>query len=137
MRDRFDGVAADLDALPDDLWAARERRALSQGRPNDRPASTEGDEHVESDHGQPRGAETLTGPVYGPEENPRIGWDDEPYESPLDEFFATNVESVHFEALDDCRWYANIRLNDGQMWTLNFGSLSGRARGFANAEQVE
>lgn len=82
-------------------------------------------------------AETLTGPVYGPEENPRISWDDEPYESPLDEFFATNVESVHFEALDDCRWYANIRLNDGQLWTLNFGSLSGRARGYANAEQVE
>ena len=62
MRDRFGDDAA---ALPDDLWGACDRRALSQGRPNDRPASTESHERAESDHGQPRGAETLTEPKTG------------------------------------------------------------------------
>jgi len=64
--------------------------------------------------------------------NPRLGWDD----GSLDEFFATDVDWVHFEALDNCRWYANVRLRDGQLWTLNFGSVTGRARGYAAAEQV-
>lgn len=70
-------------------------------------------------------------------ENPHVGWDEPPDDDTLDEFFATDVESVHFEALDDCRWYANVKMRDGQLWTLNFGSVSGRARGYANAEQVE
>lgn len=70
-------------------------------------------------------------------ENPHVGWDEPPDDETLDEFIARDVELVHFEALDDCRWYANIKLADGQLWTLNFGSVSGRARGYANAEQVE
>jgi len=70
-------------------------------------------------------------------ENPYLGWDEPPDDTTLDEFIATEVSSVHFEALDKCRWYANIHLADGQVWTLNFGSVSGRAQGFANAEQVE
>lgn len=69
--------------------------------------------------------------------NPEIGWDEPPDDDTLDEFIAHDVAQVHFEALDDCRWYANIKLADGQLWTLNFGSVSGRARGYANAEQVE
>lgn len=71
------------------------------------------------------------------EANPYVGWDEEPDDDTLDEFIAKDVESVHFEALDDCRWYANVKLNDGQLWTLNFGSVTGRAKGYANAEQVE
>lgn len=72
-----------------------------------------------------------------PDGNPRLGWDEPPDDETLDEFFATDVESVHFEALDDCRRYANIKLNNGQLWTLNFGSISGRAKGYANAERIE
>lgn len=69
--------------------------------------------------------------------NPHLGWDEPPDDETLDEFIATDVRMVHFEALDDCRWYANVFMNDGQVWTLNFGSVTGRAKGFANAEQVE
>ncbi len=59
MRDRYGDDAA---ALPDDLWGARERRAMSQDRPNDRLASTESHETAAADTDQPRGAETLTEP---------------------------------------------------------------------------
>ena len=55
----------------------------------------------------------------------------------LDDFFVRDVELVHFEALDDCRWYATVVLNDGQIWTLNFGSLSRLVGGYARAERVE
>lgn len=69
--------------------------------------------------------------------NPHLGWDEPPNDDTLDEFIAQDVQWVHFEALDECRWYANIKLANGQLWTLNFGSVTGRARGYANAEQVE
>ena len=52
----------------------------------------------------------------------------------LDDFVAVDVQMVHFEAVDDCRWYATIFLDDGNIWTLNFGSATPRAKGFANAE---
>lgn len=71
------------------------------------------------------------------EENPVVSWDEPPDDDTLDEFVARDVDCVHFEALDDCRWYANIFMRDGQIWTLNFGSVTGRAKGYANADQVE
>jgi hypothetical protein len=67
-------------------------------------------------------------------ENPRLGWDDD---KKLDELVARDVDCVHFEALDDCRWYANIHMRDGRVWQLNFGSVNSRAKGYANAEQTE
>lgn len=70
-------------------------------------------------------------------ENPYLGWDEPPDDANLDEFIAHNVKAVHFEALADCAWYANVYMADGQVWTLNFGSVTGRAKGYANAEQVE
>ncbi|MCV7100060.1 hypothetical protein [Mycobacterium palustre] len=66
-------------------------------------------------------------------ENPRIGLDED---GTLDDFAATNVESVHFEALDDTAWYASITLRGGREWQLNFGAHNPRARGYARAEQV-
>lgn len=65
--------------------------------------------------------------------NPRIGLDDD---GTLDDFYATGIQSVHFEALDDAAWYANIRLSDGRFWQLNFGAKNPRARGYAREERV-
>lgn len=48
-----------------------------------------------------------------------------------------HVDTVHFEALDQSRWYANVYLNDGQVWTLNFGAKNPAAHGYANAEQIQ
>jgi hypothetical protein len=71
------------------------------------------------------------------EPNPRISWDEPPDDETLDDFMARDVKWVHFEALDECRWCANIKLANGQLWTLTFGSITGRARGYASAERVE
>lgn len=71
------------------------------------------------------------------EPNPRVSYDEEPDDDTLDDFMARDVEWVHFEALDDCRWYANVQLRNGELWTLNFGSVTGRARGYAHAERIE
>lgn len=98
----------------------------------DPPASTRSDERVSRVHTE--GSDAQRG-AQG--ENPRIGWDEPPDDGTLDEFVAFGVKLVHFEALDDCRWYANIELYDGQLWTLDFGSVSSRARGYANAELVD
>ncbi|RFZ11206.1 hypothetical protein DSM43518_02046 [Mycobacterium marinum] len=65
--------------------------------------------------------------------NPRIGLDKD---GTLDDFCATNVELVHFEALDNSDWYATIKLSDGQVWQLNFGACNQRALGYARAERV-
>ena len=105
---------------------------MNSGHHSGTPASTESAEQAVHDHREGPGAQRG---AQG--ENPRIGWDEPPDDETLDDFVATDVKSVHFEALDDCRWYANIELNDGQLWTLNFGSVSGRARGYANAELIE
>ena len=48
--------------------------------------------------------------------HPRITLDDD---GTLDDFYATQVESVHFEALDESQWYINIVLNDGQQYQIN------------------
>lgn len=66
--------------------------------------------------------------------NPRITRDPD---GTLDDFYAENIDTVHFEALDNCQWYANVQLRNGQLWTLNFGALNSRARGYANAERIE
>jgi len=65
--------------------------------------------------------------------NPRIGLDDD---GTLDDFFAKGVESVHFEALDEAAWYANIHMADGRVWQLNFGAKNSRAHGYAKEERV-
>lgn len=72
-------------------------------------------------------------------ENPHVGWDDpdDCGTDDLDEFIARDVDTVHFEALDQSRWYANVYLNDGQVWTLNFGAKNPAAHGYANAEQIQ
>jgi hypothetical protein len=67
-------------------------------------------------------------------ENPRVSWDQPPNEETLDDFLALDVHSVHLEALDDCSWYCNVWLNNGDLWQINLGSVTGRAKGFANAE---
>lgn len=82
------------------------------------------------------GGDRAQGGALG-RQNPHLGWDEPPDDDNLDEFIATDVKAVHFEALDDCRWYANVELVNGELWTLNFGSVSGRARGYANAERVQ
>ena len=105
---------------------------MNSGRHCDRPASTLADEQAAREYLE--GLSVQKG-VQG--ENPRIGWDEPPDDETLDEFVATDVAMVHFEALDDCRWYATIELDDGQLWQLNFGSVSGRARGYANADLIE
>ena len=63
--------------------------------------------------------------------NPRIGLDPD---GTLDDFQATDVRMVHFEALRDAQWYATVELNDGQVWQLNFGAKNTRAHGYAFAE---
>ena len=67
-------------------------------------------------------------------DNPRISKDDD---GTLDDFLATDVKSVHFEALDQSQWYLDIELNDGRIWQLNFGARNSSARGFAIEEQVK
>ena len=66
--------------------------------------------------------------------NPRIGLDDDG--QTLDDFMATDVAMVHFEAIDDSAWYATIQLASGEIWHLDFGAQNRRARGYARAEQV-
>jgi hypothetical protein len=65
--------------------------------------------------------------------NPRIGLDED---GTLDDFAATDVEAVHFEAIDDAAWYATIELRNGEIWQLHFGAHNSRARGYSRAEQI-
>lgn len=65
--------------------------------------------------------------------NPRVTRD---ADGTLDDFYAENVESVHFEALDGCQWYAIVRMWGGEEWALNFGAVNPRAKGTASAEQL-
>lgn len=67
------------------------------------------------------------------ETNPRVGLDED---GTLDDFCATDVVGVHFEAIDDARWYATIELRTGETWQLNFGAHNPRSRGYARAERV-
>jgi hypothetical protein len=63
--------------------------------------------------------------------DPRILLDDD---GALDDFFADDVQSVHFEALGEAQWYAIVRLRSGEDWMLNFGAVNQRAKGYARAE---
>ena len=65
--------------------------------------------------------------------NPRISLDSD---GTLDDFMANDVKMVHFEALDESRWYATVELTDGQVWQLNFGAQNPRSYGYARAEAV-
>lgn len=65
--------------------------------------------------------------------NPRISLDED---GTLDDFAAQDVVGVHFEAIDDARWYATIELTNGETWQLSFGAHNPRARGYARAEQI-
>lgn len=67
------------------------------------------------------------------ESNPRVGLDED---GTLDDFCATDVVGVHFEAIDDARWYATIELRTGETWQLNFGAHNPHSRGYARAERV-
>jgi hypothetical protein len=71
-------------------------------------------------------------------ENPRIRIDDAwPDDSEhLDDFMATDVAMVHFEALDQSQWYMTIELKDGQVWQLHFGARNSRAQGYAQANKI-
>ncbi|AAN12495.1 hypothetical protein PBI_CHE8_97 [Mycobacterium phage Che8] len=66
-------------------------------------------------------------------EHPRIQLDDD---GTLDDFYAEDIKSVHFEAIDQSAWYATLHLADGRIWQLNFGAQNRRARGYAQAERV-
>lgn len=65
--------------------------------------------------------------------NPRVSLDDD---GTLDDFFATGVRAVHFEALDKSRWYATVTLDNGDIWQLDFGAQNDRANGYARAEFI-
>lgn len=65
--------------------------------------------------------------------NPRIGLDED---GTLDDFCALDVVGVHFEAIDDARWYATIELHNGETWQLNFGAQNPHSRGYARAERT-
>lgn len=66
--------------------------------------------------------------------SPRVSLDED---GTLDDFAATGVETVHFEALDDAQWYATIKLTGGEVWQLNFGARNPSAKGYARAERVQ
>lgn len=68
------------------------------------------------------------------DEQPRIGLDDD---GTLDDFAADNVELIHFEAIDQSRWYLTVVLEGGDVWQLNFGAVNPSAKGYARAELVE
>lgn len=63
---------------------------------------------------------------------PRVQLDDD---GTLDDFYAADVQSIHFEALGEAQWYAVVRLNSGDEWMLNFGAVNQQAKGYARAEQ--
>lgn len=65
--------------------------------------------------------------------NPRIQLDDD---GTLDDFFASDVQSVHFEALGEAQWYTVVRLQDGREWILNFGAVNHRAKGYARGWRI-
>ena len=65
--------------------------------------------------------------------NPRITVDPDG----LDDFYATDVTMVHFEALDQSRWYATIELADGRIFQLYFGATNPKAGGYADIEQIQ
>lgn len=67
-------------------------------------------------------------------QNPRVSLDED---GTLDDFAATDVENVHFEAIDDARWYATIQLRNGEVWQLNFGAQNPHVRGYERAERVQ
>lgn len=67
------------------------------------------------------------------ETNPRVSLDED---GTLDDFCATDVIGVHFEAIDDARWYATIELRTGETWQLNFGAHNPHSRGYARAERT-
>lgn len=67
------------------------------------------------------------------EENPRV----EEYEGNLDDFLASDVQGVHFEAIDQSRWSATVTMRDGEVWQLSFGAVNPNAKGYASAEKVE
>lgn len=72
-------------------------------------------------------------PLWTGEENPRI----QEYDGKLDDFLASDVQAVHFEATDQSQWYATVTMRDGTVWQLKFGASNPTAKGYAFAEQVE
>jgi hypothetical protein len=64
-------------------------------------------------------------------ENPRINLDQD---GTLDDFYATNIQYLHFEALDDAQWYATIQLDSGEIFQLHFGAKNPSAKGYARVE---
>lgn len=66
--------------------------------------------------------------------NPRVNLDED---GTLDDFAATDVAGIHFEAIDDARWYATVELHNGETWQLNFGAQNPHVRGYARAERVQ
>jgi hypothetical protein len=71
--------------------------------------------------------------VWSGEENPRVS----EYDGQLDDFLASDVQGVHFEATDQAQWYATVTMRNGEVWQLRFGATNPRARGYAIAEKVE
>lgn len=71
--------------------------------------------------------------MWSGEENPRI----QEYDGELDDFLASDVQAVHFEATDQSQWYATVTMRDGPVWQLTFGAKNVNAKGFAHVEQIE
>lgn len=67
-------------------------------------------------------------------DSPRISLDED---GTLDDFAASSVEAIHFEAIDQSRWYLTVILHGGDIWQLNFGAQNPSAKGYARAERVE
>lgn len=65
--------------------------------------------------------------------NPRIQLDDD---GTLDDFRATDVKLVHFEAIGESQWYLTVELNDGRVWQLDFGARNSSAKGYAREYQA-
>jgi hypothetical protein len=72
-------------------------------------------------------------PVWTGEENPRV----EEYDGNVDDFLASDVQAVHFEATDQAQWYATVTMRSGEVWQLRFGAKNPNAKGYAIAERVE
>lgn len=66
-------------------------------------------------------------------DNPRIQVDPD---GTLDDFMATDVKMVHFEALDQSQWYLTVELGDGRVWRLDFGARNSSAKGYAREYEV-
>lgn len=53
----------------------------------------------------------------------------------LDEFVSTNVESVHFEAMNTNQWWVGVQLDDGRYFHIRCGAKNTRAAAYCFIEE--